>query len=267
MQPITLLISCMHQHDTSILERSNVQSDCVVVNQCDCEKVETFTFINKFGEEKKCTFVSTRQRGLSKSRNMAISYAPAHSVCLLCDDDETLADDIEQKIDAGYRRMPDADLIAFSLVRKDLASGKIYPTGDCVLKFQQILKTSSLQITFRKDRIEDFGVRFDEKMGSGTGNGGGEENKFMLDVWRAGGKLRYAPECVATVNPGESQWFKGYTSRYMQNLGWASKRSMGRALGLAYIHQWVLTHKPLYGKDISLFAAYVNLLKGFFSRR
>ena len=37
----------MHQHDKSILTKSNVQSDVVVVNQCDTDSVEEFDFVNK----------------------------------------------------------------------------------------------------------------------------------------------------------------------------------------------------------------------------
>lgn len=264
---LCVLISCMHQVDCSIVERSNVQCDCVVINQCDVDKVERFTFKNKFGQNKECVFIHTTERGLSKSRNMAINHAPEDCICLLCDDDETFADDIEDKISAGYRRMPHADLIAFSLDRRDLKLGKKYSREDAPLTFRTILNTSSLQITFRKNRIDALGIRFDEKMGSGTGNGGGEENKFMLDIRKTGGRLFYAPECIAVVNPGESQWFKGYTPHHMQNVGWSSRRSMGTAIGFVYVNYWVLTHRRFYKEDISFFRAYINVLKGYFQKR
>lgn len=37
---LNILISCMHQKDASIIKRSNVQSDVVVVNQCDHDSIE-----------------------------------------------------------------------------------------------------------------------------------------------------------------------------------------------------------------------------------
>lgn len=257
----------MHQHDHSILEKSNVQSDCVVVNQCDRDETEEFDFINKFRQKRHCKFISTTERGLSRSRNMAIANAPDDAICLICDDDECFANDIEEKIYTAYNRLQEASLIAFSLVRNDLSTVKVYPTDDRVLKFKQILRTSSLQITFRKAELLRLGVTFDTMMGSGTGNGGGEENKFLLDMKRKGARMFYAPECIATVNPGESQWFKGYTPKHMQNLGWSSRRSMGLFIGLAYIHRWVLTHQNFYKKDISTWGAYTNAFKGFFQKR
>ena len=45
---LNILISCMHQ-DKNIIERSNVQSDVVVINQCNENKREEFTFTNKNG--------------------------------------------------------------------------------------------------------------------------------------------------------------------------------------------------------------------------
>ncbi len=144
-----LLISCMHQHDKSILTKSNVQSDVVVVNQCDTDSVEEFDFVNKYGQTKHCIFVSTTQRGLSRSRNMAVSYAPEDSICKICDDDETFADDIETKVLCAYERHPDASLIAFSMNRPDKKYGKVYPKADMHLSFSRILKTTSVEITFK----------------------------------------------------------------------------------------------------------------------
>ena len=79
-----ILISCMHEKDTSIIERSNVQSDVVVVNQCDLDSVEEFDFVNKKGKTCHAKFINTTERGLSRSRNMAICNAWG-DVCLICD--------------------------------------------------------------------------------------------------------------------------------------------------------------------------------------
>lgn len=264
---VTILISCMHQHDKSIVERSNIQSNVVVVNQCDRNEIERFTFINKFGKEKTCTFISTTERGLSKSRNMAIANAPNDSICLLCDDDEVINDDIEAILTNAYNQYPDADCVIFSIIRKDRCKQKVNPTDSGIPGFNQLLKTSSQQISFLKHKIEALKIEFDVKMGSGTGNGGGEENKFLLDIRRKKGNIYYVPIFIATVLPGESQWFKGYTATYMQNLGWASRRSMGSMMGFLYINYWWLTHQKIYVSDISILNAYLNIIKGYFSKR
>ena len=90
---LNLLIACMHEKDTSIIKRSNVQSDVVVVNQCDHDSVEEFDFLNKKGITCHAKFINTTERGLSRSRNMAIENAQKADVCYICDDDEYLVDD------------------------------------------------------------------------------------------------------------------------------------------------------------------------------
>ena len=43
---LNVLISCMHETDTSIVARSNIQTDAVVVNQCDTNSVIEYDFTN-----------------------------------------------------------------------------------------------------------------------------------------------------------------------------------------------------------------------------
>lgn len=261
-----LLISCMYQTDTTIIERSNVQSDVVVVNQCDYDLVEEFDFVNKKGRTCHAKFISTTERGLSRSRNMAIRNAWG-DICQICDDDEVIADDAEDIIIRAYEENPDAGLIAFSLIRNDCH--KTYPERKGILGFKQVLQTSSLQITFSRSLMEQYGISFDEKMGSGTGNGGGEENKFMLDWRKAGAEMLYYPDVIATINPGESQWFHGYDSRYFQNFGWTERRLLGSFLGMLYIFYWPIFRRKQYKNSCSLSLFYIlkYSLQGYFSKR
>ena len=262
---LNLLISCMHQNDMSIIERSNVQSDVIVVNQCNRDSIEEFDFINKFGRICHAKFINTTERGLSRSRNMAISYSWA-DICLICDDDEIMDDNYEETILRAYRENPNTALIAFALIRED--NGKTYPKYNSVLGFKQILKTSSLQITFAREKIIKYGIKFDEKMGSGTGNGGGEENMFMFSLRRHGLKMLYNPAIIATINPGTSQWFDGYNQKYFENLGWTDRRVFGSFVGLIYLLYWPIFRRKEYARDgLSIYAAIKYSLKGYFSKR
>lgn len=262
---VVVLISCMHEKDHSILDRANIQSDAVVVNQCDRDLVESFDYIDKNNIPHKVCFVSTTQRGLSKSRNMAISYAKGHDIVLICDDDEVLADRYNDEIINAYNRQ-DADVIAFA-IRCDQYS-RTYSEKELNLGFSEILKTSSQQISCSLNAIGAKQIAFDEKMGSGTGNGPGEETKFLLSCRKQGLKMRYNPYCVATIIKGDSQWFHGYTEKYFQNQGWVDRRLLGPVLGLAYIFYWTLFRKSEYKNDgISVSTALKNSLKGYFSKR
>lgn len=260
-----LLIACMYEKDTSILERSNVQSDVVVVNQCNHNSVEEFDFVNKFGRTCHAKYINTTERGLSRSRNMAIRNAWG-DVCLICDDDELLHDDYEEIILSAYRENADAGIITFALNRLDNPTS--YPVAKKSLGLKGALRTSSQQITFSRCLLRDNEISFDEKMGSGTGNGGGEENRFLLDCRKAGFKMFYYPDIIATIKKGESQWFKGFTDKFFMDRGWAMRRCLGFFAGYAFLWYNAIHHRHNFKKDgLSFFQVLKYLHKGFFEDR
>lgn len=261
---LQVLISCMHQKDHSIIERSNIQTDVVVVNQCDENREERFTFTNQRGMKCNVLFISTTQRGLSRSRNMAIANASA-DICLICDDDEIFENDYETIILDSYKENKKADIIAFRL------KGITYKTFSSEaerIKFPKILKIASQQISFRLNKIKSNGISFDEKMGSGSGNGSGEENKFLLDCLKHQLKILYVPRDIVTINGGsESMWFEGYTQEFFRNRGWSNKHMLGFPIGLLYSLYWAFSHQTLYSNESSLFKAIKNLTIGSFQNR
>lgn len=264
-QNLIVLISCMHEKDASIIQRTNVQSDVVVVNQCDHSKIEEFDFVNKYGITCHAKFICTTERGLSKSRNMAIKNSWG-DVCLICDNDEVLVDNYPEIILKAYGKYTNAGIITFAMkVNKREVQYK-NKTGR--LGFKDILRTSSQQITFSRNLIIDYGILFDEKMGSGTGNGGGEENMFMLTVKRHGLELFYYSDFITTVIPAESSWFNGYDKKFFENQGWVDRRILGPIIGLIYLIYWPIFKRNIYVKDgVSVFQAIRSSLKGYFSKR
>lgn len=264
---VVVCISCMHQHDVSIVTRTRVQTDAVVVNQCDKNETEEYDFVNDMGKVCHVKFISTTQRGLSKSRNMAIDNAEG-DICLICDDDEELCNDYEQTILSGYDLYRAADLLMFDIDRKD-RTAHIATSGEGEVTFRGILRTSSLQISFKKKSIVQKGVRFDEMMGSGTGNGAGEENKFLLDCRRAGLKLFSHSHLIGTVsNDGKSQWFGGFNEKYFRNRGWEYRRWGGFVVGYLYLWYNTLTHFRAESADgIGLLSQLQLKHRGFFEKR
>lgn len=264
-EKVCVLLSCMHQKDKSIVEKSNIQTDCVVINQCDINKVEEYDFKNKKGEECHIKFVSTTERGLSKSRNIAISYSNA-DYCLVCDDDEILEDDYESKILKGYQEIPEATVIAFKIRRIDKYP-QIFPNHKTEMSIRQMFKSSSQQITFRREILIRDNVFFDEKMGSGTGNGAGEEVKFMMDLKRKGRKIYYYPLLISSIYPGESQWFHGVDIKYLRDKGWAIRRTVGPILGMAYNIYYSISHRNEFVNGISVWDSVKAMCVGWNEKR
>lgn len=257
-----ILISCMFQ-DKDIIMRSNVRSDVVVVNQCDIDSKEDFIFTDSDGKKHRALFINTTERGLSKSRNMAIRNALG-DVCLICDDDEWLVDNVEQIVVDAYSTHSECDVISFAL-KWDGYDIK-YPERETKMGIIRIQKTSSQQISFRKSSLTNKCISFDEKMGSGTGNGGGEENKLLNDCCKSGMNMLYVPKTIATILPGESKWFSKRDDKWFENLGWTNRRLHGLIWGLVYIWYWLLAHTKL-NKDVSIISGIRAYYKGVFAKR
>lgn len=259
---LEVLISCMHQSNMSIIERSGIQSNVLVVNQCLVDKHEQYEFTNMNNESCKANIFYTKERGLSRSRNMAIYHA--HSdICLICDDDETLEPDYVETIINAFEKYPDIDILTFIVhsPRK-----LIYPSYEKKVGYIGAMKTASWQIAFRRKKIVEKGIRFDEKMGSGTGNGGGEENKFLFDCLKHKLKIRYIPKLIASVDQTKSQWFKGFTNDFFYNKGWVNRRLLGLPLAWCYGVFFSVKRYKKYSKDNSFFNALYYQFKGTFKK-
>lgn len=258
---LEVLISCMYEKDASIIYRTGIQSDVLVINQCDHDGKEQFEFKNKKGEVCLARIINTKERGLSKSRNMALKYAKG-DVCLLCDDDEEMEPDYVEKILQSFQQYENCGILAFAMY---------YPTRKYRKKPYKInifnaAKLSSVQIAVRRKKIPSA-VRFNEQMGSGTGNGGGEENKFVVDCLRHGVKAFYVPYYIATVAQVKSQWMDGYNQHYWTNRGWSARMIYGWRWGFLYIlytillRCWKIEHENAFCKKAWW------LSRGFFSKR
>ena len=75
-----------------MIKRSHITSDTVIINQCDEDGYKEEKIDNALIR----TF-STKDRGLTRSRNMAISKSQA-DVCIICDDDEIFSDGYEKAV-------------------------------------------------------------------------------------------------------------------------------------------------------------------------
>lgn len=252
--PMTLevLMSCMHQSDDSLVHNSHLVGNVLMINQCDHEDYVEYKHISGISR-----MISTKDRGLTRSRNMAISNATG-DVCLVCDDDEVFVPGYEEAILTAYRDYPQADIIIFKMANRPPS----FPDHVMRLRFPKTMKVSSWQISFRRDRLLKSGVRFDELLGAGTGNGAEEELKFLLDSERAGLVIYYVPVVIASVAQEASTWFSGFNETFFENRGATTRYILGAGLATMYAVYYVLRKKALYQQNLSTGAALRATLRG-----
>jgi len=252
---LEILLSCMNQTGVTIVKKSNICSDVLIINQCDRNdfvRIENEAIIR---------MISTPERGLSRSRNMAIKNSK-NEICLFCDDDESLIDGYERGIMDAFQCLSDADIIIFQIDYKN--KKKVQKVKK--VNFFTALRVSSVQIAFKKEKILSSKICFDETIGSGVSEAGGEEVVFLYDCLKKGLKIYYYPLLIAKVNSGESKWFKGYTQKYFYDRGVFTKKMMGCLGALIYGVYFLLLKRSSYKKDISMFRAFVELTKGIYKK-
>ena len=247
----------MHLADEGYIDTLNITSDAVVVNQCDRETVRDFVRERPDGGHRRIKYIETKERGLSKSRNMAISAADA-DICILCDNDVEYLPDYETRISEGFKRHPDADLIIFYIKRKEKPVPN-YPRAKR-MGYLSVLKIFSPEIAFKKKSIE--GISFDERFGAGSGRYiMGEENIFLYDCLKKGLKIYYEPVQIASLRDVESTWFSGYDERFFISRG-ADYAAMSRWFSYILIWQFALRKKGEYGTQMSTGNALKYMFKG-----
>lgn len=238
---LEILMSCMHQSDDALVRASGITGDVVMVNQCAREGYAEFPT-----EHGTARMVFSSQRGLTRSRNLAIRHSDA-DICMLCDDDEQFAADYETKILTAYEDLPQADVIIFRVQGLRSSLGEEITR----LRFPKTMKVCSVQISFRRQRLLDKGVAFDELLGSGTGNGAEEELKFLCDCEKAGLKIYYVPAVVASVAMDQSVWFDGFSETFFENRGATTRYILGIPLASLYALYYIAAKRSLYRNSIT----------------
>ena len=107
------LISTMNQTTDSILDRMNIQSAAVVINQCD-----HFEWREYRKDGYPVRFFDCNERGVGLSRNNALMRAKG-DICLFSDDDLTYFDGYALQIAKAFEDILDADAIVFNIHSKN----------------------------------------------------------------------------------------------------------------------------------------------------
>lgn len=252
-----VLAACMGEGNESFVKKINLNSDAVIVDQCDsCG--EQYLVVDK---NNICILFSS-DRGISKSRNLAIKEAKA-DICLFCDDDEILFENTEEIITDAFMKNSRADVIIFNLEnwRKNLG------VVEKKLRYTDLFKVSSVQIAIRRKSVVDKEIYFDELLGVGSGNGAEEEFKFLLDCRAAGLEIYYNPKEIAYLNKDKSSWFSGYTEKFFYDRGRTTRYIMGYIMSQLYAFYYIFTKSKMYRNEISVWKAFKAIEKGIHGKR
>jgi hypothetical protein len=163
----------------------------IVINQCT--NITINQPIQILSTNSNIIMYSVYDKGLSRSRNLALKYADS-DICVLTDDDYVYLPNVVDVISQAYRSIKSADVITFqSLKIENSQSRKKYKNKVYKRKIFEFSSISSSEITFKLSSIKSKSIQFNEKFGLGTTNFCGEEGIFLSECFHSNLKIYHYP--------------------------------------------------------------------------
>lgn len=257
MKTVEVLISTMDRKDMHFVEKMNLSSDAIIINQNKSINKREEIVVNN----NKATVIHTIDRGLSKSRNVALENSSA-DICVIADDDMRYDNDYVSKILKAYDDHPEADIIAFQVKRTgNELRNKNFRNKQSWENFLTSMKISSVEITFKRARVQENNLTFNTHFGAGTELSQGEENLFLSEALKNGLKILYLPINIAEVDASDSSWFEGFNRRHLLTMG-AKFYKLSSTLFLLLILQYAIRKRTLYKKEMSFFSMIKVMMEG-----
>lgn len=250
---VTVLVSTMHQKDYSIVERMNIQSDAIIINQCEKNNI-----VELQKSEYNIKILSLKERGVGLSRNTALMRATSDFV-VFADDDETFVDGYAETIIEEFKRHPKADMLIFNVKSKN----KLRPQYE-IKKYSRVykytcLKYGAVRIAIRLDKLREVNVYFSLLFGGGAKYSNGEDSLFICECIDKGLKVYASEKLIGYVEQNDSTWFKGYNKKYFNDRGVLYKKISKYFYWLLSIRFLIKIHRH-YKNDISFFKALKYML-------
>lgn len=212
MIKIEILMSVMNQSDLSIAKKANANADILIINQCDHDG-----YVEELYNGYRIRMISTTERGLSRSRNMAIKNALG-DICIFCDDDERYVNGYKDNVINAFNKKKKADIIAFNVRHINVRNKrKMHKKFKKAPKFKTY---GSWCLAFRLDEIRNKSIFFNVNFGAGSEKiNHGEESVWQYKAKKNGLKIYQHPFCIVNVQQSDSTWFHGYNNKYFYDMG------------------------------------------------
>lgn len=251
---VQVLASVMNQSLQGITERMRIDSDAVIINQCDRLGYEE---TERNGH--KVRFFSFPERGVGRSRNEAILRADS-DICLFSDEDIVYEPGYEAAIAAEFERNPDADMILFNVI-VDKERRTYHITERKRVHWYNCGRYGSVSFAVRRDSLLSSGVTFSLLFGGGAKYSNGEDSLFLKEFMKKGYRVYTAPVTIAREESGESTWFAGYNRKFFTDRGVLYRYLYGR-LSRVMALRFLLAHRKKMCGEISVKQAYRYMRDG-----
>lgn len=249
---VEVLASVMNTTLPETVEHMNLQSDAVIINQCDRLAYEEMKIAGHGGsaeadpqEEYLIRYYSFPERGIGRSRNEAILRAEG-DICLFSDADIVYEDGYEAAILAEFEKNPEADMIIFNITVEE-ERRTYHITGRKRVHWYNCGRYGAVSFAIRRDRLLESGITFSLLFGGGAKYSNGEDSLFLTEFIKKGYRVYTAPVTIGREEAGESSWFRGYNEKFFHDRGVLYHYLYGRL-------EWILALRFLYAHKSTLCA-------------
>lgn len=251
---VEVLVSGMNQSMKELAERMNLQSDAVIINQCDRLSLEEIT---RAGNQ--IRFYSFPDRGIGRSRNEAILRAHG-DICLFSDEDIVYEPNYEEAVLKEFEQNPKADMILFNIeVARERRTYHI--TERKRVRFYNCGRYGAVSFAVRRESLLASGVTFSLLFGGGAKYSNGEDSLFLKEFMGKGYRVYTAPVTIGRETAGDSTWFAGYNEKFFHDRG-VLYRALYGGLARAMALRFLLAHRDKLCEKVSVKQAYQWMREG-----
>lgn len=256
---LQVLAAAVNQDVKALVEKMNLQTEAVIVNQCDRCGYEQF---DHRGSLIRCFFMT--ERGVGLNRNTALLHATG-DIVLFSDEDIHLYDGYEKLVVDAFERNPQADLITFNFkVAEQRAT--YYNTESRPIRWYNYGRYPTFSVAARLKSLRKANVSFSLLFGGGAKYSNGEDSLFLHDCLQKGLRLWACTDEIGEEIYRESTWFKGYNEKFFVDRGVLYHYLYGKAASLFSL-RFLYAHRAVVCREIPLQRAFELMKKGIHQGR
>lgn len=251
---VEVLASVMNNSIKETAAQMNLDSDAVIINQCDCLAQDEMEYNGH-----RVRFFSFPDRGIGRSRNEAILRTEG-DICLFADEDIVYEKGYAEAVEQEFAQNPKADMILFNIIVEE--SRRTYHiTKRRKVHWYNCGRYGAVSFAIKRNSLMASGVTFSLLFGGGAKYSNGEDSLFLKEFMDKGYKVYTAPVTIGKERAGASTWFEGYNEKFFYDRGVLYYYLYG---WLARLLSWrfLLAHKEALCRDVTLKQAYAWMVKG-----
>ncbi len=251
---LQVLAAAVNQEAKNLAESMNLQTEAIIVNQCDCYAYEEFIYQN---QKIKC--FSMAERGVGLNRNTALLHADGEIV-VFSDEDIRFYAGYEEKVLTAFAQNPDADVITFNF-KVHPSRATYYNQKERRISWYNYGRYPTFSVAAKLESLRKANISFSLLFGGGARYSNGEDSLFLHDCLKKGLHLYTSVQEIGEEIYRESTWFCGYHEKFFVDRGVLYHHLYGRMAKL-FSMRFLYAHKAEMCREISFWKAYKMMKKG-----